>query len=129
MKWGQDYRSFRRRAEDPAYKAHFTYLNYEARIQSKIYTTNWIECLQKDFRRVTRMRGAMPSEKSVLFLMGKTAMDKKSYLRPEYAAACCSKPRIAIFAYLKNLKAPAQTHFLKHYHKFMKKRILIYSSD
>lgn len=25
------------------------------------------------------------------------------------------KPRIAIFAYLKNLKAPAQTHFLKHY--------------
>lgn len=25
------------------------------------------------------------------------------------------KPRIAIFAYLKNLKAPIQTHFLKHY--------------
>ncbi|WP_295906984.1 hypothetical protein, partial [uncultured Alistipes sp.] len=25
------------------------------------------------------------------------------------------KPRIAIFAYLKNLKAPSQTHFLKHY--------------
>lgn len=81
-KWGQDYRSFRRRAEDPAYKAYFTYLNYEARIQSMIYTTNWIERLQKDFRRVTRMRGAMPSEESVLLLMGKTAMDKKSYLRP-----------------------------------------------
>lgn len=47
-----------------------------------IYTTNWIERLQKDFRRVTRMRGAMPSEESVLLLMGKTAMDKKSYLRP-----------------------------------------------
>ena len=68
-KWGQDYRSFRRRGEDPAY-------------QSMIYTTNWIERLQKDFRRVTRMRGAMPSEESVLLLMGKTAMDKKSYLRP-----------------------------------------------
>ena len=81
-KWGKDYRSFRRRAEDPAYKAYFTYLNYEARIQSMIYTTNWIERLQKDFRRVTRMRGAMPSEESVLLLMGKTAMDKKSYLRP-----------------------------------------------
>lgn len=25
------------------------------------------------------------------------------------------KTRIAIFAYLKNLKAPIQTHFLKHY--------------
>lgn len=81
-KWDQDYRSFRRRGEDPAYKAYFTYLNYEARIQSMIYTTNWIERLQKDFRRVTRMRGAMPSEESVLLLMGKTAMDKKSYLRP-----------------------------------------------
>ncbi len=46
-----------------------------------IYTTNWIERLQKDFRRVTRMRGAMPNEESVLLLMGKTAMDKKSYLR------------------------------------------------
>lgn len=27
------------------------------------------------------MRGAMPSEVSVLLLMGKTAIDKKSYLR------------------------------------------------
>lgn len=26
-----------------------------------IYTTNWIDRLQKDFRRVTRMRGAMPN--------------------------------------------------------------------
>ena len=81
-KWGQDYRSFRRRGEDPAYKVYFTYLNYEAKIQSMIYTTNWIERLQKDFRRVTRMQGAMPNEESVLLLMGKTAMDKKSYLRP-----------------------------------------------
>ena len=28
------------------------------------------------------MRGTMPNEESVLLLMGKTAMDKKSYLRP-----------------------------------------------
>lgn len=34
-----------------------------------------------DFRRVTRIRGAMPNEESVLLLMGKTAIDKKSYLR------------------------------------------------
>lgn len=30
---------------------------------------------------VTRMRGAMPNVESVLLLMGKTTMDKKSYLR------------------------------------------------
>ena len=79
-----------------------------------IYTTNWIERLQKDFRRVTRMRGAMPNEESVLLLMGKTAMDKKSYLRqvpridndailfppekaapqPEYTTSGCYEPKL-----------------------------------
>ena len=58
------------------------YQNYGRRIRSMIYTTDWIEKLQKDFRMVTRMRGTMPNEESVLLLMGKTAMDKKSYLRP-----------------------------------------------
>lgn len=80
-KWGRHYRGIKRRGEDASYKAYFTYLNYDHRIQSMIYTTNWIERLQKDFRRVTRMRGAMPNEESVILLMGKTAMDKKSYLR------------------------------------------------
>ena len=50
-------------------------------IQSMIYTTNWFERLQKDFRRVTRIRGAMPDEDSVIVLMGRTAMDKESYNR------------------------------------------------
>ena len=54
---------------------------YNSRIQSMIYMTNWIERLQKDFRRVTRMRGAMPNDESVLTLMGKTAKDKDSYGR------------------------------------------------
>ena len=46
-----------------------------------IYTTNWIERLQKDFRRVTRMRGALPDESLGLVLMGRTEMDKESYHR------------------------------------------------
>jgi transposase-like protein len=62
---------------DPLYKSYFTYLNYHPRIQSMIYTTNWIERLQKDFRRVTRMRGAMPNEESVLLLMGRRPWTKK----------------------------------------------------
>ena len=80
-KWGRYYRAIKRRRDDCSYKLYFTYLNYDYRIQAMIYTTNWIERLQKDFRRVTRMRGAMPNEDSVLLLLGKTAMDKKSYLR------------------------------------------------
>ncbi len=46
-----------------------------------IYTTNWIERLNLDFRRVLRMRGAMPSKVSVIVLMAKTAMDKAVYHR------------------------------------------------
>jgi transposase-like protein len=81
LKWGNYYRSFKRMSEDVEYKYYFTYLDYHYRIQSMIYTTNWIERLQKDFRRVLKMRGAMPNEDSVLVLMGKVAMDKSCYNR------------------------------------------------
>ena len=40
-----------------------------------------IERLNKDFRRVLKMRGAMPNEDSVLVLMGKVAMDNDAYNR------------------------------------------------
>lgn len=64
--------------------AYFTYLNYPASIQRMIYSTNWIERLNRDYKRVLKMRGAMPSAESVLFLMGSVAMEKeyKSYNYP-----------------------------------------------
>ncbi|MBO5853283.1 MAG: hypothetical protein J6Q61_00940 [Bacteroidales bacterium] len=37
--------------------------------------------MNRDFRRVTRMRTAMPNEESVLTLMGSVAMDHKAYDR------------------------------------------------
>ena len=58
-----------------------TYLNYAPQIQSMIFTTNWIERLNREFGRVTRMRAAMPNEESVLTLMGSVAMDHKAYDR------------------------------------------------
>lgn len=79
-KW-KAYQSIGRMRGKIEYICYFTYLNYHPRIQSMIYTTNWIERLQKDFRRVTRMRGALPNEESLLVLMGKTAMDKEVYAR------------------------------------------------
>ena len=64
--------------------AYFTYLNYPVLIQRMIYSTNWIERLNRDYKRVLKMRGAMPSPESVLFLMGSVAMEKeyKSYHYP-----------------------------------------------
>ncbi len=80
-RWDKDYRAIKLLRNNPDYKAYLTYLNYAPEIQAMIYTTNWIERLNRDFRRVTRMRTAMPNEGSVLTLMGSVAMDHKAFDR------------------------------------------------
>jgi putative transposase len=81
VRWGKDYISIRRLRNNADYKVYMTYLNYSPEIQSMIYTTNWIERLNRDFRRVTKMRTAMPNEESVITLMGSVAMDHKAFER------------------------------------------------
>ena len=80
-RWGKDYLSHIRLRNNADYKVYMTYLNYSPEIQSMIYTTNWIERLNRDFRRVTKMRTAMPNEESVITLMGSVAMDHKAFER------------------------------------------------
>ena len=63
------------------YRLYFTYFKYDYRIRNMIYTTNWVERLNRDYRRVTRMRGALPNDKSALLLLGYIAMDRKAYQR------------------------------------------------
>ena len=79
-KWGQ-YTAIKRMGEDESYRYYLTYLTYHKDIQSMIYTTNWIERLQRTFRRVLRFRTALPNEQSALTLMGKTVMDIRCYQR------------------------------------------------
>jgi putative transposase len=57
-----------------------TYLAYDHNIRRMIYTTNWIERLNRDYRRVLKIRGAMPSVESVLALLSKVSMDKENKL-------------------------------------------------
>ena len=80
-RWSKAYRSFKNLRDDADYKAHMIYLNYAPEIQGMIYTTNWIERLNRDFRRVTRMRTAMPNEESVITLLGSVAMEHKAFDR------------------------------------------------
>lgn len=80
-RWGKDYLSIKRLRDNSDYKAYLTYLNYAPEIHGMVYTANWIERLNRDFRRVTRMRTAMPNEESVLALMGSVAMDHKAFDR------------------------------------------------
>ena len=82
-RWQKKYPSLKSyaRARNTAF---FTYLEYPSFIQRMIYSTNWVERLNKDYRRVLKMRGAMPSADSVIALMGAVAMEKdeKTYKYP-----------------------------------------------
>ncbi|TYC06603.1 MAG: IS256 family transposase [Kosmotoga sp.] len=79
--WAGKYPRFDRLKTDAGCRACFSYLRYDWRMRSMIYTTNWIERLNRDFRRVLRMRASLPGEKAVLTLLGTVAMNKEAYKR------------------------------------------------
>lgn len=47
--------------EDGHYQLYMTYLAYDLTIQRMIYTTNWIERLNRDYKRLTNMKEALPN--------------------------------------------------------------------
>ena len=69
------------RMKTERYRYYFTYLKYDYRIRSMIYTTNWIERLNRDYKRTTRMRGALPSPQATILLLGYVATTRKAYER------------------------------------------------
>ena len=80
-KWQGKYRPFSNLKSDRQYRACFSYLKYDYRMRAMIYTTNWIERLHKDFRRVLKARNSMPDEDSVITLLGHVSMNKRAYTR------------------------------------------------
>ncbi|MGI6320666.1 MAG: IS256 family transposase [Bacteroidales bacterium] len=83
-KWGEKYTSLKRMKANPRYSQYFTYLNYHVSIRRMIYTTNWIERLNRNYKRTLRMRTSMPSPESVIFLLGSVAMRRKEFDYPIY---------------------------------------------
>lgn len=82
-KWKKKYPSFKA-LNDHRYILYFTYLNYHVEVRRMIYTTNWIERLNRNYKRVLRMRTSMPSAESVVFLLGSVAMRRKEFDYPIY---------------------------------------------
>ena len=82
-KWLKKYPSFKT-YKGSRYTLYFNYLNYEKPIRRMIYTTNWIERLNRTYKRTLKMRTSMPSPESVLFLLGSTAMNRPEYDYPIY---------------------------------------------
>ena len=84
-KWESKYPALRKyKAERNS--AYFMYMDFPAQVQRCIYTTNWIERLNRKYKRTINMRTSMPSEKSVIFLLAAVAMEqtKTTYSRKTY---------------------------------------------
>ncbi|CND71553.1 ISsod5%2C transposase [Yersinia enterocolitica] len=67
-KWGQQYpvvlQSWRKKWENLSH-----YFRYPATIRKVIYTTNVIESVHRQFRKLTKTKGAFPNENSLLKLL------------------------------------------------------------
>jgi len=83
QKWQKKYPSLKV-YQEPRYNLYFNYLNYHVQVRRMIYTTNWIERLNRNYKRVLKMRTSMPSPESVLFLLGSVAIKRKEYDSPVY---------------------------------------------
>ena len=79
LKWSKYYPIFKKKAENERYEFYFTYLNYNYQIRNMIYSTNWRERLNRDYKRTTRMRGSLPGVESTLLLLCNVAMTRKAY--------------------------------------------------
>lgn len=78
QKWGKLYPNLKT-LSDPDFLCYYaTYLEFEYEIRNMIYTTNWIERLNKSFKRTLKIRNSMPSVDSVLTLLSKVAIDMNS---------------------------------------------------
>ena len=64
--WGKKYPSLAR-LDRERNAAYFTYLRFPESVRRMIYSTNWVERLNRYYKRTLLMRGAMPSPASVVF--------------------------------------------------------------
>ena len=80
-KWSEFYPELKAASQRNDLETVFTYLQFDYRIRRMIYTTNWIERLNKSFRRALNMRNALPNPKAAITLLGYAAMEigEKTY--------------------------------------------------
>ena len=56
--------------------ACFTYLKFPESVRRMIYSTNWVERLNRSYKRTLHLRGTLPSAEDVMFLLGSVAKEK-----------------------------------------------------
>lgn len=80
-RWQKKYPSIGRMAGVERNQLYFTYLQYDYRVRAMLYSTNWIERLNRDYKRTTRMRGALPDSDATILLLGYVARSRTAYQR------------------------------------------------
>lgn len=83
-KWSVKYSMFAKQSEDESLELYFTYFKFSPKVRRMIYTTNWIERLNKSFKRTIKIRNALPTPQAAITLLGYTAMEMecKTYKYP-----------------------------------------------
>lgn len=83
-RWSKTYPKLKSTLNRDDLETVFTYLNFDYRVRRMVYTTNWIERLNKSFRRTLKMRNALPNPKAAITLMGYVAieMEEGTYSYP-----------------------------------------------
>ena len=74
-RWGKKHPSLAR-LDRERNAAYFTYLRFPENVRRMIYSTNWVERLNRCYKRTLLMRGTMPSPTSVVYLLGSVAKEK-----------------------------------------------------
>ena len=84
LKWGKTYPKLKATANRDDLETVFTYLDFDYRVPRMVYTTNWIERLNKSFRRTLKMRNALPNPTAAITLLGFVAieMEQGTYSYP-----------------------------------------------
>jgi putative transposase len=77
VKWGKIYPSIKNMFERK--KEYFSYLKYPFAMRRMVYTNNWIENLNRQVKRTTKIRGAFPNEKSAEKLITLKCMEKEDH--------------------------------------------------
>ena len=88
---------------------------FPLQMQRCIYTTNWIERLNKKYKKTIGMGASMPSDKSALFLLASAAMEEPetTCVRKIYQWKFWKQKKEEWIKTKKEL-----THFLGHYFLF-----------
>lgn len=83
-KWKGKYPFLKHQLSITNLRCYLTCLNFDFKVRPMLYTTNWIERLNKTFRQALKIRNAMPSIDSVLLLLSAIACDsnQKTYSYP-----------------------------------------------